>query len=171
MPRLQRKPHAQAGFTLVELLISMSLMLLLLTASLSALTTIERGQRKSADRADALADARSGLERMTRELRQSFSVASTSTATTLAASTFVHLDGAATATRQNVTYACGAGRCTRRVGTGLTTIIPNVANADVFAYAPPPPGAPTYVAIKVVLALRGGKAATLTDGVQLRNQP
>ena len=163
---------AEDGFTLVELLIAATLMMIVLTASLATIVKIDRGQREVASRTDELSRARQGVERMTREIRQASAVTSV-TPSSLTVDTIVRLNGAATPVRRSVTYACASSVCTRSVaGATATVLVPNVTNTNVFA-SQATNGVTNYVTFSIVMRVRTTLAAsgsiTLADGVDLRN--
>lgn len=162
-------PASNDGYTLVELLVAMTLMLLVLAASLSALVAIQRGGDRVTNRANEISQARVALERMTRELRQATVVRFT-TSQVVELDGWVHLNGSPTAVKRTVRLDCTAGRCTRAVGAAAAqTTIANLVNTDVFAPTPSSL-APTFLGVKVTIALGlGAKPVTLSDGVDLRN--
>jgi prepilin-type N-terminal cleavage/methylation domain-containing protein len=67
--RLRRLAGDQAGHTLPELLIAMSLMLVVLSATLLTLNAMERQSRGAAERNDAQAQVRQATSTLARELR------------------------------------------------------------------------------------------------------
>lgn len=165
---------SEDGFTLVELLIAALLMGLILTASLAALTGIERGQREVGSRTDELARARAGVERMTREIRQARTVASV-TASTLALDTLTYTAGSTTPSYKRVTYDCSGTTCTRTVtGESARVVVPNVTNpGSVFTSATDATGKVNYVTFTVTMGTQGANRSagsiTLADGVEMRN--
>ena len=169
MGPFRSRATAEAGFTLVELLTAMTLMLVVVGASLSALIAIQRGGDRVANRAEELSEQRVALERMTREIRQATALRFVSSQT-VEIDSLVHLGGSPTAVKRTIRLDCAARRCTRAVGSAAAmTMIANVTNTDVFTPAPDYL-APTYVGVKITMALRlGGQPVTLTDGVHLRN--
>jgi prepilin-type N-terminal cleavage/methylation domain-containing protein len=62
------------GFTLIEVLVAMSIFLVVLGVTLGLLTSVSRAVRKDEARTGAVADARVGIGRMVRELRQATEV-------------------------------------------------------------------------------------------------
>src|SRR3954466_5640090 len=64
----------EAGFTLVELLVSMTIFLAILAVTLGVLTDVSRGVKKDEARTQAAADAQVGVGRMVRELRAAYDV-------------------------------------------------------------------------------------------------
>ena len=189
-----RRPPAaagEAGFTLVELLVAISISLLVLGGIILLLTSVLRSQPENADRAAQIQDARVVLERTVRELRQGRAVAGaagTSTVLTVDAYTRSGCDGeppTAEAVPCRVTYACiesgGSGSCTRRAGSGpATTVVSGLASPHVFSYgATTAPecnqttiDTPTLVCLKLTYPDDDGEETiTVEDSAYLRNPP
>jgi hypothetical protein len=126
-------------------------------------------------RADRVNQARNTLERMTRELRQTYSV-QVAGSTELSFFTYERVAGSTTATQRFVSYRCDAGQCIRREGpvgqplpeTG-TIVADGVTNSDVFDYQPNTIR-PEDVEIRFVLSIpHQSNTITVDDGVNLRN--
>ncbi|MHB0914465.1 MAG: PilW family protein [Thermoleophilia bacterium] len=62
--------RGQNGFTMIEMLVSMAILTVIMTGMLSFLFGTSRNWQSTQDTADAVDNARIGLNRMTRELRQ-----------------------------------------------------------------------------------------------------
>jgi prepilin-type N-terminal cleavage/methylation domain-containing protein len=174
----------ELGFTLPELLVATVLGLIVIGAATMAFTSAVRNQPALTSRANQIQQARTMMERITREIRQGSTVPTTPNASQLTLVTYVHsasCGGAAatTAIQCRVTYSCSAppsGRCTRTErnpnGSGSAppvTVVSGISSNSVFGYQPSVT-APTYVS--VTLAFRsssGANAVTLTDGAAFRN--
>jgi prepilin-type N-terminal cleavage/methylation domain-containing protein len=180
-----RPQHAEAGFTLVELLLVLILGLLLMSAALTAFVHLERQAAADIERAQAIRDAERGLHRMTRELRQAYTVTSRS-ADELQVR--VRINGADVAVR----YSCaqphpttaGLYRCVRFATQGGVThqavVVDRVLNAApatpaaqrVFQY---PNGRPSFVRAQIAVPARGegtnrfNHRVVLDDGFYMRN--
>jgi prepilin-type N-terminal cleavage/methylation domain-containing protein len=186
-PRLRRGP-SEDGYTLIELLVAMTIGLALLTAVGSLLVSAMRSQPKVGKKAGEVQTARAILERVTTELRNG-TVVNEATASSVSFQAYVRRTScgssalpAATAPsiKCQVTITCTTSpkACVRKqalpgeVGKGTPqTILTGLSNAtSVFEYKPSLTS-PTYV--KVTLALpdpTGGKdALTVSDGATLRN--
>jgi type II secretory pathway pseudopilin PulG len=140
--------HHDAGYTLIELLIGITLMLLVLAAGFTLLQIVTRSEPAIRQANASIQDAQIAAERMTRELRQTFAVNSAST-TSLSVDTYLQQSsscagtgGTETARQCRVVYTCGSTSCTRTVsevnGTGAqtATVITGLTSADVFSYSP-----------------------------------
>jgi type II secretory pathway pseudopilin PulG len=180
----------QAGWTLVELLISVVVLIVVLLATASVLTLTSRVAVREQNRAFAIGDVRVGLSRMTRELRQAQQVFATS-------DTSMDVEVVIAGQPTRVLYRCdwqpsaaNYRQCIRAVSTNLSQApdpstgqlvvdrILNGTSADpgdpVFTFTPDGTD-PTYVEAKVVVPASGGSSAgynhnvTLDDGLYLRN--
>jgi type IV pilus assembly protein PilW len=170
------------GFTLVELLVAISIGLIVLGAAVMVFTAGVRSQLRADSQSAAVQQARTTMERLVRELRQGSGLVpgTTPTSTQLSFITYVHSTctgvPSSTATLCGVTYACSASTCTRRVSRpdgsspgAAVKVVTGLSSANVFAYSPSA-AAPTYVTATVRLpSFGGGNAITLSDGAALRN--
>lgn len=181
----------EAGFTLVELLVAMSIGLIVLAGVVMLLTSVLRSQPENEERTAQIQDARVVLERAVRELRQGKAVegaAGTPTQIIVDAYTRSGCNGGpptAQAVLCRVTYACaesgGSASCTRRAGTGpATTVVTGLASADVFSYGSTSApqcnlttiGLPSLVCLTLTYPGEdGGETVTVEDSAYLRNPP
>lgn len=183
MSRLQTfrgRAAGSDGFTLIELLLAASLSLVVLGIGVGLMTTALSNQPKVAERASEIQQARTVMERLTREIRQGDSVV---TASSTQFSLVTHVNsatcGGAAASEARlcrVTYTCAAEACTRVEvnpdGTGTATpetVVTGLSTSSVFTYAPSPT-APTYVGVNLLFPSESGDdSITLKDGVTMRN--
>jgi len=116
---IKRSLADERGLTLVELLVTILLLGMVLTAVLAVLDTSARVAPRDAERANAIGEAQAGLDRMVRELRQAYRIVGW-TPSSVQFRVNVLRDSAGTATPEyanlTVEYACGGdpGRCLRR---------------------------------------------------------
>ena len=177
--RLPELARSERGISIPELLVGTMVCLIVAGAAMTVLTTVIRTQPDSTDRSANVQEARTMIERLTRELRQAESV-STATATNLEMITLVDsasCGGAAatTAIVCRVAYACSGSVCTRSErnadGTGTPAsaqIVRGLRSPSVFTYTPA--AAPTYVGVTLEMADdEGGETITLRDGAAPRN--
>lgn len=175
----RRLAGEEDGFTLVELLIAAVLALVVLGAAVAMFTAGIKSEPRAASRSAQIQQARTTMERVTRELRQGWSVP-TATASQLSILTYVKSDtcGGASASSSipcRVTYTC-TGACMRTErnpdGTGSAPsvqVVSGLSGAPVFSYAPSATN-PAYVGVTLQFPAGGGEdAITLQDGVTLRN--
>lgn len=133
--RMLRAARGQAGYTLVELLVTLAILGIVLAALIAAWAAGLRAEGEAARRQRAQQDARVAVDRMRDELHCADSLTLTS-----ASSITVRLPAAcpeANGTSTSVTYSasCNGLRCTLRRGTLLLADF--VTTASVFSYTPP----------------------------------
>lgn len=180
--------NQQAGFTLVEMLVAIVLLIIVCSALLDALVSSQRVQSRDAEYAFAQQNARTGLDSMVRQIRQAYAVLST---TPNAIEFNVSLNGVNyhvyyecdvaqpnTSYRECMRLQAPAGVVLPALSTGAVAVtnLTNGTPADpVFAFTPDA-FSPTYVTATVKVPASGGTNGGLThsivlsDGVLLRNQ-
>jgi Tfp pilus assembly protein PilW len=166
---LRRIAAEESGVSLTELLVSISVGVLVVFGAFQFNDTAGRSQAATSARAEALQQAQTGLERMTRDLRQAATV-TVPTSESIEMSTYVKSPTAA-ASLQTVRYVCASGTCTRLAGAATTgpAVVTSVRNADVFD--PEPALDPRYVGIKLRVGVTGAtQTLMLRDGVEIRNR-
>jgi Tfp pilus assembly protein PilW len=178
----ERLGDDEAGLTLIELLVAAAMGVVLMGAVVTVLIGALRAQPKLSASAGNIQTARFALERMTRELRNGFSVAPGATSTSVSFETYVRhsscgsnalLAATSPSIKCQVRYTCESGACKRTetqpgVLTGGTpvTILKGLTAASGFSY----PSA-TYVKVTLVIPAAGGgtDTTTVSDGASLRN--
>lgn len=178
--RMSGPAEEEAGWTLVEMLVATAAALVLIGVATTVFTAAIQSQPRATSRGNDIQQARTAMERMTRELRQGFGVP-TATSSTLSILTYVKSatcggapSNAAMACR--VTYTCGTTSCSRQEfntnGTGggpVRTVVSGITGPNVFSYSPSA-AAPTYVGVTLPYRASSTEdAITLQDGVALRN--
>jgi Tfp pilus assembly protein PilE len=176
-------PHVRArlagergAVTLVELLVVIPMMAVVLMGIYSLYNVGVKSQVRSDARVTGLLRQQNGLERMTREMRQSVSFTPVSSQV-LDATTYVRQAGATTSVKRRVRYECVDGACKRWEGpengalaTGPETVISGVQNPDVFFFEPDSVN-PTYVSVKLEVTVKGATNPIVLDGgFALRNK-
>jgi prepilin-type N-terminal cleavage/methylation domain-containing protein len=174
---------AEEGFTLVELLVAMAVLVAVMAIVAPFLSATFRAQPDVTERARNVTDARLVTERLTREIRQGVSI-ETATPSQLVIRTYTRravcggtaqLPSSSPATVCQVTYSCASGACTRREaaedGTNpgpAVTVTRDLSSSNIFTYTPAVN--PTYVGISLVLPNpEGAGSVTLQNGASLRN--
>jgi Tfp pilus assembly protein PilW len=179
----------ERGFTLAEMLVAAAAGLIVIGALVMVMSSVLRAQPQNEDRAAQIQQARVGLERMVRELRQGSPVTGgAATATQLTVDTYTRSgcnggSPTASAVLCRVTYACtqsgSLASCTRRAGTGAAvTVLTGLRSAQVFSYGTTTSptctasgaGTPSLVCLTLAYpAIGGGEAVTIEDSAYLRN--
>jgi hypothetical protein len=165
----------QRGVGLVELMFAMASLLVVIGAAMGLMVVALHREPVVTQRADRVDQARTTLERMTRELRQTYLV-QTVGSNELSFYTYERVAGASTASQRFVSYQCQTGQCIRReapVGQALPdtgqVVVDGVDNSDLFTFSPNTI-TPEFVAINFRLTIPGQtRTITVQDGVNLRN--
>ncbi len=152
-----------AGFTMIELLVTMTLALVVLTAVSSLLIDGLHDQAAVETRSSQLDQAQVAMQRLVRNLRDASNV------TVLSAGSISYSEPVPTGF-QSVTFSCSTvtSTCTSTSGGVQQTAITSVTNGNVFA-AYPSNSSPTYIGITLVLSAPHDSPVTVTDGTGLRN--
>jgi prepilin-type N-terminal cleavage/methylation domain-containing protein len=175
--------RGEEGFTLIEMLVAMTMGVIVMGGVLILLIGAMRSQPKLDNQATNIQTARWALERMTREIRDGI-VVDKATASSVSFQTYVRhtncggtttLASTAPPTKCEVTYSCSGETCTRLeaspgVYTGTaTTIFKGLSNASsVFTWSPA--ASPTYIGITLEIKnSEGSGGLTASDGASLRN--
>jgi type II secretory pathway pseudopilin PulG len=170
----------ERGLTLIELLIATTLGLVVIGAALMMFTSAVGSQPRDTSKVAAIQQARTAVDRITRELRQGLEIVPTPSAGQLALVTYVKAatcGGAAASTSIpcRVTYTCSSGKCTRVVAQPsgsspgpAVQVVSGLASNSVFTYLPSVAD-PGYVGVSFAISTSGSQPFTLGDGVTLRN--
>ncbi len=180
--------ESEGGFTLVELLISMTIGVVVTAGAAAMLIYSLQRQADVTQRADQVGEAQVAVERMVRAVRQGVvgtaSVTNSASASTLKLETYVNnfcgTAAVTTGTKCLVVYQCASEVCSRTTGTSTTRtepIISGVKNVNaVFegVSGPSPCGTGTaevvaFVEVKLELKSKQGGATNLQDGAGLRS--
>jgi prepilin-type N-terminal cleavage/methylation domain-containing protein len=172
----------ERGFSLIELLVAMTVLTTVMVATLSVLDSSSRMARSDTDRASAIQDAQVGLDRMVRELRHTRLV---NTASPQVLDVTLLQRGIS----RRVVIDCsvadpattGQRRCTRSADGGTPQVLVDRVrdigtDSRAFTYSPAT-GAPKHVTVRLGVATDDGRISghsrslVLTDGTALRNVP
>ena len=183
--RIRRRVRlgGEGGYTLIELLVSMTMGVVVLGAVGSLVVSAMQNQPKISERAQDITTARWVLERLTREIRNGIRV-DNATSSSVSFETYVRhttcggttlLASTAAPTKCEVTYTCTTTACSRtEAAPGITTgkatqIFEGIDSSSVFAYSP---SAEEATFIKVTLQMpnpTGYAPLIVSDGASLRN--
>ena len=169
------------GFTLPELLVAMVLGLMVIGTGVMVFSASVHTQPEQRARGGSIQQARTTMERITREIRQGWDVP-TATSNQLTLLTYVNSATCGSATTGNaipcrVTYTCTAGSCIRveALPNGSSpgpsqTVVTGLSSSTVFGYSPSAAD-PTFISLTLSFtAPAGGEdAITVQDGATLRN--
>lgn len=168
----------ERGLTLIELLIAAAVGLVVVGGALTMFMGAIRSEPRTASKVAAIQQARTTVDRITRELRQGLETP-TATSSQLAIVTYVKAATcggapASTSIPCRVTYTCSGGNCTRTVAQpngsapgAAVQVASGLASNSVFSYLPNSTE-PTYVGVSLAVT-SDGQPVTLSDGVALRN--
>jgi prepilin-type N-terminal cleavage/methylation domain-containing protein len=176
----ERLRRERDGFTLVELLVATALALMVLGSAVTVFTAAIQSQPPLADRGSDIQHARTGMERMTHEIRQAWD-APVATSNQLSILTYVKSSvcGGASATTSiqcRVTYTCSVGTCSRveALTNGAAPgpaekIVTGLSSSAVFSYFPSAAAAAEVRLLLTFTADSGDDAITLQDTATFRN--
>ncbi len=128
-----------SGFTMIELIVAATMMIVVIGAVVSLLLSSMRTQPEVTDRAHQIGEARNALEKLTADLRQG-SVADYEAPSALRLATLCDSDSGAVPCE--IAYSCAAEEggtfgCTRTVNSGAAaTVVTGLASPDVFCVSP-----------------------------------
>jgi Tfp pilus assembly protein PilW len=191
--------RSEAGLTLIELLVAMSMAVVIVGAVGTMLVSAMRNQPRASERAQSISSARWVLERFTREIRNGIVVEAASPSSvsfrtyvrrTTCGSGTVPSSGSP-AIECRVTYSCTTTTCTRAESPpppaestpAPKTVFSGLNSSQVFCYVPSTNTNPsscgpvsedvsdtTYIGITLNLATANDPTAiTISDGASLRN--
>jgi type IV pilus assembly protein PilW len=134
--------RSEDGFSLIELLVAMTVALVILTAVLTLWSGAAVNERHNADRFDSVDATRNGLERMTRDVREATSVTGVSDRLLTLKLWTRDLAGAGASALHTITYNCGlvgsvasSYRCQRTdttAGSPAVTVVDRLTSPSVF---------------------------------------
>jgi hypothetical protein len=168
--------HGERGLaSLPEMLVGTVVMLAVLAAALAFHQVANRQHDRVEARVAALLQQQSGMERMTRELRQANSIVPVSSRA-VDSVTWVAPSGGGDKVERRVRYECEDGTCNRFEGppggeltSGPVAVISDVRNSNVFNVLPDLIN-PNYLSVHVQVNIAGyTNPITLRGGLALPN--
>jgi Tfp pilus assembly protein PilV len=151
-----------AGFTLIEILIVMTLLMVVMGILFSMLWQAQKSEMYSRGRTEALDSMRTALDRMTKDLRQAYNINGAPGPKSLDVDTYVN--GA----KVRVVYDMSGGNLTRSVNAGPPVIIQaDLRNASIFTYTPDA-NVPTLVSVVFAVKPPNLPDTTLTLEAEVR---
>jgi type II secretory pathway pseudopilin PulG len=160
--RLVADAAGQLGFTLVELLLGMTLAIVVFTAITGLLIDGLHDQTTMENRSYQLQRAEVAIQQLVRNLREATSV------TLLSSSSITYSEPVATGV-ESIAFSCSGttDTCTQTIAGVPKTAVTNVTNSNIFTASPS--SNPTYVGITLSVSAPAENAITVTDGTGLRN--
>lgn len=158
--RCRRTSAVEHGFSLIELTITVSLLVVVLAMFAEALVSSQRSQSFAQDRSETLDSLQTTMARVTKDTRQATSIDATSSASQLDMHTYYN--GAAA----TVSYVITTTTLTRSVNGGAAIIlVQRLASPSLFTYEP------QVVKILLQVTPKNSPNTTvhLTSEVRLRN--
>ncbi len=160
---------------LIELLVVIPMLAVVLMGIYALYNVGAKSQQDTNNRVRSLIQQQSGIERISREMRQATAITPVSSQI-IDGTTWVRPTSGAASVQRRVRYDCSTGSCQRWEGavggalsTGPVTVISDVQNADVFSLSPNSVD-PTYVITRVEVSVKGASnPITLDGGFALRN--
>ena len=163
--RCRRTSAVEHGFSLIELTITVSLLVVVLAMFAEALASSQRSQSFAQDRSETLDALQTTMARVTKDTRQATAIDATSSASRLDMHTF-YKGAAAT-----VSYVITATTLTRSVNGGAAVLlVTRLASPSLFTYEPTPTN---IQVVKILLQVTPKNSPNttvhLTSEVRLRN--
>lgn len=164
--RCRRTSAAEHGFSLIELTITVSILVLVLGIFAGALVSAQRSESFAEDRSQTLDDLQTTMARITKDTRQATAIDPASIASVLDIHTYVN--GVAA----TVAYHINGAILTRSVNGGAgIVLLTNLASPSLFTYDPPVLSSTAVVTILLQATPKNSPNTTvhLTSEVRLRN--
>lgn len=159
----------EGGFTLLELVFSVSLLLVVMGSILGVFGVVQRQSAYVKDRSETLDTMRIAVDRMTKEIRQARVVEpdGTSPASRFEMTTFL------LGVEADIVYAVTGGSLTRSVNGGTADVLQkNLASTDLFTYTSDTSGVVQVVSFSLSVhpPRRPDTTLVLNSEVRLRNK-
>jgi type II secretory pathway component PulJ len=174
-PSLSRRTNARderdrsGGFTIIELLIACSLLLIVLGVIAASLDQVVMAESYTSDRTNSLDAMRLTLNRMTREIRQASSIDEP-----VSTPSRMEFDTYGSTGARHVVYNAVGTVLTRQVNSGSAVkVLSGLASTNIFTYvtAPPVPGAQWVLINLRVRPKRSPETILVLDSeINLRNR-
>ena len=127
--RCQRTSAPEDGFTLIEVLITVTLLAVVIGSMLGVFESVQRSTAFVQNRSEALDSMRLAVDEMTKDIRQATAIAANSTSSYIDMTTYV------LGVSKEVVYQASGTTLTRKVGTGTAvTIQTRLTSTNLFAY-------------------------------------
>lgn len=164
--RFRRISAPESGFTLIEMVMSVSLLLVVMASILGIFQVVQRQSAFVKDRSEALDEMRIAVDRMTKEIRQASIVQPDSTASRLEMTTYV------LGVEKDIVYEAVGEELTRSVDGGSEVVLQEDLNdVNIFSYTGDTGGVIQVVSLTINVHPERTPDTTLvlTSEVRLRN--
>ena len=173
--RIRLRLRDERGVGLIELLTVLPMLAVVLLGIYGLYNVGAKSQQETNNRVRSLMQQQSGMERISREMRQATAITPVSSQI-IDATTWVRPTSGGASVQRRVRYDCSSGTCNRWEGaaggsltTGPVPVITDVINADIFSLEPNSVD-PTYVVMRVEVQVKNASnPITLDGGFALRN--
>jgi prepilin-type N-terminal cleavage/methylation domain-containing protein len=120
---------AEAGFSLIEVMITVALLAVVVGALLTIFESVQRSAAFVQNRSETLDSMRLVVDQMTKEIRQASSVSATSTASTITMNTYV------LGVPKTIVYEASGSSLTRSVDGGPAVVLQTrLTSTSIFTY-------------------------------------
>jgi type II secretory pathway pseudopilin PulG len=128
--RLSRRiSAAESGFSLIELVLTVTLLMLVMGSLLTIFESVQRSAAFTENRSETLDSMRLTLDQMTKEIRQATAVSANSSSSRLEMDTYI------LGVTKNVVYEATGTELTRSVSDGTPVVLQDhLTTTDVFTY-------------------------------------
>jgi type II secretory pathway pseudopilin PulG len=162
----QKISAREEGFTLLELVVVTSLLMIVMTSILTSFEVVQKASVRESARSEESDRVRLAMEQMTKEIRQADDVRAGSTASRLDIDTY--LNGVAT----HVTYVASGTTLTRNANGTTLPLLDRLSTTSLFSYDPAVES-PSVITITLQTSPQYFKTdstvITLTSEIKLRN--
>ena len=166
-PTRTGEPTTEAGFTLLELVIVISLLSLVMVVMFNTLWSVQRSEAYTRGRVAAIDNMRISLNRITKDLRQATDFNTTPTVSHIDVDTYVN------GTAVRVVYDVTDGVITRSVDEATPIVMHEELTRDsIFTYTPVDSEIPDTIKVELVVKPSNLPDTTLTlnSEIELRNR-
>jgi type II secretory pathway pseudopilin PulG len=120
---------AESGFSLIELVLTVTLLMFVMGSLLTIFESVQRSAAFTENRSETLDSMRLSLDQMTKEIRQATAVSPNSTSSRLEMDTYI------LGVTKQVVYEASGTELTRSVNDGTPVVLQDhVTSTDVFTY-------------------------------------
>lgn len=170
LPSLFRRisaPEREEGFSLVELIITLSLLLVVTGAMVAIFESVQKNAAFVQERSETLDTMRTAVDQMTKEIRQAKVVTTTSTASRLEMTTYL------LGVQKSIVYEVTGENLTRSVDGGTAGVVQeNLSSPNLFAYTKDAGGVVQLVGLNLQVhpIRKPNTIVVLASEVRLRNR-